>query len=156
MSIAYHPAAKGTVVYVEDQQVHVLLMQAVFIRRPDLRLLVATTGQEALALAEGLRPDLLLLDIRLPDCLGTELLPRLRRLRRLPGCREAPAVAVTAEHHFRTEGTGFVEVWSKPLRLQQALSRLAALLPAEHMSVEADKLVARVEWQRAAAVQAWR
>ena len=51
------------------------------------------------------------------------------RLRQHPGCRRAPAVAVTAEHGFRIAGTGFDEVWGKPLRFDLVRGRLSALLP---------------------------
>ena len=131
MNESHSPAAQRTVVYVEDEPVNVLLMQALFCRRPDLRLLVATTGQEALERADGLWPDLLLLDIRLPDCSGTELLPRLRLH---PGCRHVPAIAVTAEHGFRSSDTGFDEVWTKPLRFDWTMGRLAQYLPIDTAS----------------------
>ena len=154
MSKASHAARSATVVYVEDQPVNVLLMQALFGRRPDLLLLVATTGHEALALVQGLRPDLLLLDIRLPDCLGTELLPMLRAH---PGCRHVPAVAVTAEHHFRIDGTGFGEVWTKPLRIEKVLGRLAALVPAEATAAAAHDPALGAERARPVeAAHAWR
>ena len=134
------PAAQRTVVYVEDQPVNVLLMQALFGRRPDLRLLVATTGREAMDTVDGLWPDLLLLDIRLPDCSGTDLLPRLRLH---PGCRHVPAIAVTAEHGFRSSDTGFDEVWTKPLRFDWTMGRLAQYLPVETGRVSSNMPTAR-------------
>jgi CheY-like chemotaxis protein len=112
------------VLYIEDQPVNVLLMQAVFDRRPALQLVVATTGQDALTLAEDLHPALLLVDMRLPDCHGLELLPQLRRI---CGCESVPAVAVTADHHTDLEGSSFVELWGKPLNLGRVLERLDAL-----------------------------
>lgn len=115
----------NVVLYVEDQPVNVSLMQALFRRRPDLALAVATTGAEALQLAAGLEPALMLLDLGLPDCRGDELLPQLRRLR---GCRNVTAIAVTAEHEFDIRGTGFAELWSKPLNLLRVLARLEALV----------------------------
>ena len=154
MPIESRSSAATTVVYVEDQHVNVLLMKALFGRRPDLRLLVATTGQEALALVEGLQTGLLLLDIRLPDCLGTELLPMLRQH---PGCRDVPAVAVTAEHNFRIEGTGFAEVWTKPLRFDAVMARLAELTPPDTASDATHQPGVRSERERSApAAHGWR
>ena len=114
-----------TVLYVEDHEVNILLMQALLRHRHGLHLVVATTGAQACELTTGLEPAVLLLDIRLPDCTGTEL---LRRLRQHAGCRNVPAVAVTAEHDFSLHGTGFVELWTKPLRFEQTLARLDALV----------------------------
>lgn len=119
-----HPARR-TVLYVEDHPVNAMLMSAMFDRRPELRLVVAVTGQQALAMARGLNPVLLLLDLRLPDCHGSQLLPLLRQL---PGCETAPAVAVTAEGDFDIHGTGFIELWPKPMDLAGVLRRVDALV----------------------------
>ena len=111
--------------YVEDEPINVMLMQALFERRPQWELVVATTGEEARRLPADLMPSLLMLDLRLPDCHGTQLLPELRRR---PGWHIPPAVAVTAEYGFEAAGTGFDEVWAKPLDLAAVLTRLDQLL----------------------------
>ena len=64
---------------------------------------------------------MLLLDLRLPDCHGTELLERMRLL---PGWEGIPAIAVTAEAEFMPAGTSFCDVWHKPLRVPTLLTRL--------------------------------
>jgi len=53
----------------------------------------AATGEEALRLARTERPDLICLDLGMPDIEGTEV---LRRLRADPGTRDIPVVVVTA------------------------------------------------------------
>jgi CheY-like chemotaxis protein len=116
---------REVVLYVEDHPVNVLLMQTVFELRPELELVVAVDGQSAVAAADGLNPSLLLLDLRLPDCHGTELLERLRQV---PGCEETPAVAVTAEAEFMPAGTSFCDVWHKPLRVPTLLTRLDRMI----------------------------
>ncbi|PTT85556.1 hypothetical protein DBR42_14305 [Pelomonas sp. HMWF004] len=113
-----------TVLYVEDHPVNALLMAAIFERRTELPLVVAASGQEALRLAAGLHPALLLLDLNLPDCHGSQLLGQLRGL---AGCTAAPAVAVTAATDFDIANTGFCELWPKPLNLDLVLTRLDAL-----------------------------
>lgn len=127
------PHADKLVLYVEDEPVNALLMRLLFEHRPQLRLEVATSGRQALALAKQERPALLLLDLRLPDCFGTELLTLLRRE---PGWQDLPAVAVTTEPGFEAAGSDFLEVWPKPMNLQRALTRLDALLdPRSHGAV---------------------
>jgi CheY-like chemotaxis protein len=113
------------VLYVEDHPVNIELMQAIFARRPEYTLVVATDGQSGMDAARRLRPDLLLLDINLPDCRGTGLLQRMRELNSFD---DVPAVAVTGEHGFDTEGTTFCEMWPKPLRVTDTLSSLDRLL----------------------------
>jgi CheY-like chemotaxis protein len=112
---------REVVLYVEDHPVNVLLMQTVFELRPELNLVVAVDGESAMAAAATLRPSLLLLDLRLPDCHGTELLERMRVI---PGWRNIPAIAVTAEAEFMPAGTTFCDVWHKPLRVPTLLTRL--------------------------------
>lgn len=112
------------VLYVEDHPINAMLMAAMFEHRPGLNLVLACTVAEALERARELRPVLLLLDLRLPDGDGRELLPMLRRI---PGCESAPAVAVTAEDDVELRGSGFTELWRKPLNLHGMLRRLDAL-----------------------------
>lgn len=117
--------ARRTVLYVEDQPVNALLMAAILERRPELDLVVARTGEEALCLAAGLCPALLLLDLGLPDCHGSRLLGLLRAL---PGCETAPAVAVTCDVNYAIEERGFCDLWPKPLDVDAVLTRLDALV----------------------------
>jgi CheY-like chemotaxis protein len=117
--------AREVVLYVEDHPVNVLLMQSVFELRPELELVIAVDGASAMATAERLRPALLLLDLRLPDCHGSQLLEHLRAL---PGWASIPAIAVTAEAEFVPEGTSFSDVWHKPLRIPTLLTRLDRVL----------------------------
>jgi len=126
MACDVQPDGRLDVLYVEDNAVNAIIMRAVLQRRPDLVLHVAADGAQAMQMAAELQPVLLLLDLRLPDCHGEQLLPKLRRL---PGCRLADAVAVTAEIDFVIDGTGFVEQWSKPLDIHHVLARIDALLP---------------------------
>lgn len=118
------PAERPVVLYVEDHPVNVLLMEALFERRPGLHLVVAVDGQSALQAVARLSPALLMLDLGLPDCHGTELLAALRRV---PQTALVPAVAVTADDEFRIDDSGFLEVWLKPLRLAAMLCRVDEL-----------------------------
>jgi len=111
--------------YVDDNPVNVMLMQAICERRADLHLTVAETGQEALEKAATLTPELLLIDIGLPDMSGIELLARLRAQ---PALAKAPAVAVSADAMptdiERALAQGFQAYWTKPLDLQRTLQAL--------------------------------
>lgn len=111
------------VLYVEDHPVNVQLMQALFAHRPEFELTVATTGEAGFHAAVESPPDLLLLDLNLPDCHGAQLLERLRGQ---AGLTSVPAIAVTADMP-RLEGTTFLELWQKPLDLQAILKRLDQL-----------------------------
>jgi len=110
---------------VEDHPVNVQLMQALFSQRPELELTVATTGEAGFKAAMQQPPDLLLLDLNLPDCHGTQLLERLRGHGHLAS---VPAIAVTAQDMKTLDGTTFMELWRKPLDIVAILARLDQLL----------------------------
>ncbi len=127
---SFHTASSAsealpTVLYVEDQEINVLVMQALLGLRPQVKLLVAATGEEGLRMAAGHLPDLLLLDLRLPDCHGTQLLERMRDINALA---HVPAVAVTADVSTDIDGTTFAELWPKPLHVPDTLAALDRLL----------------------------
>jgi CheY-like chemotaxis protein len=148
---AGHPVR--TVLYVEDHVANALLMHAYCVELPGVRLLVAPTGEAGLQAATLFKLDLLLLDLNLPDCHGSELLERMRLL---PGANAIPAVAVTAEEGFHL-GSGeakFQEVWFKPLDRWPTIQRLKSLLdlsntePAAHqrsVAMPGDVLVGPFE-----------
>jgi len=115
-----------SVLYVEDSPLNVIVMEAMFEQRRDLRLHVAEAGMPAWRLSAQLQPSLLLIDLHLPDCHGSDLL-KLLRMRR--GWAEVPAIAVTADSDFDALGCGFLEMWAKPLDVRRTLARLAELLP---------------------------
>jgi signal transduction histidine kinase/CheY-like chemotaxis protein len=126
--------ARGTVLYVEDNEVNVLLMQAIVALRPGLELLVATHGAEAEHLCSSPGqplPDLLLLDLNLPDTNGHELLVRLRAC---DGLAAVPALLVTAaseEEELRQPPPGqrgFDGCWVKPLDVDATLTAFDRLL----------------------------
>jgi CheY-like chemotaxis protein len=112
------------VLYVGDRAVNIMLLEAIFERRPHLNLVVATQGEHALHLAESLRPVLVLLDLELGACDARAL---LQRLRQRPGCDRLPVVAVSADHDVDLRGTDFAELWGKPLGPRQVFDRLDAL-----------------------------
>ncbi len=119
-------ASPHHVLYVDDDNLNIALMRAMFeSRAPGCRLSVANSGRQALVMAPLLPPTLLLLDINLPDCSGVEL---LQRLRKRFGPADLPAVAVTDDLDFVHEGSGFAEVWQKPLDVQRMQPRLDAWL----------------------------
>ena len=119
------PMQRPQVLYVEDEPVNALLMRALFERIPDADLVVADCGAQALLAARELYPALLLLDLRLPDMRGDELLARLRTI---PGCERPRAIAVSAECDFVLSGSGFDELWRKPLDVRAMIERIESLL----------------------------
>lgn len=119
------------VLYVEDDRLNIVLMEEVFRRLPPDWTLdcVEDGGQALLAVAER-RPDLLLIDMHLPDMNGLELLARLAEQTSqdaLPPCVALSADALP-EQVQAARAAGFCDYWLKPidvLRLAQALQEFA-------------------------------
>jgi PAS domain S-box-containing protein len=93
------------VLYVEDNATNVEVMRGVFLQRPQVELLVAGLGLDGLQAARQHRPDLILLDMHLPDISGLEL---LRHLKADDDVADIPVVVVSAD--------------ATPARLQEALT----------------------------------
>ncbi|MGH2454885.1 MAG: PAS domain S-box protein [Candidatus Limnocylindria bacterium] len=80
--------------YIEDNNWNVRLVERIVARREGLELEVAMQGQLGLDLARQHRPSLILLDLHLPDMSGVEV---LRRLRSYPETRTTPVVVISAD-----------------------------------------------------------
>ena len=94
------------------------------------QVLVAATADEALALVEHARPDVLVSDIGMPDVDGFELLRRVRALGDARGGR-VPAIALTAfaraEDRTRALRGGFLAHLPKPIELPELVATVAAV-----------------------------
>jgi signal transduction histidine kinase/CheY-like chemotaxis protein len=80
--------------YVEDNETNVEVMRGVLAQRPQVRLDVSLTGLDGLARIRAQRPDMILLDMHLPDIAGLEL---LRHLKADPETAAIPVVVVSAD-----------------------------------------------------------
>src|ERR1051326_7839376 len=78
----------GSILYIEDNLSTLRLMEQIVVNRPQIRLLAAMQGKLGLELAQAHRPNLILLDLHLPDIRGDEVLRQLKhdeRTREIPG-----------------------------------------------------------------------
>jgi CheY-like chemotaxis protein len=82
------------VLHIEDNPSNASLVEQVLSRRPQVRLVSAAEGRSGLELARQHRPDLVLLDLHLPDLGGDEL---LHRLKAVPELAETKVVVVSAD-----------------------------------------------------------
>ncbi len=118
-----------SVLYIEDDEVNVALMGQVFSTQPDWRLYTATTGAEGISFARRQSPELILLDMNLPDMTGAEVFDHLKADRRT---RDIPCVAVSAdalpEQIARAHSAGLEDYWTKPLDLPATIGKLKRLL----------------------------
>ena len=117
--------------YVEDNETNVEVMRGMLLQRPQVALAVSTLGLDGLVAIRSQRPDLILLDMHLPDVDGLEL---LRQLQRDPLCADIPVVVVSADATpagiEQALAAGARHYLTKPVKLAGLLQVLDELLEA--------------------------
>ncbi len=88
------PPPEHTILHIEDNEPNRRLVEMLVAQRPSLRLLTASRGREGLTLAREHHPDLILLDLHLPDTSGESV---LHDLRADAATRDTPVVVVSAD-----------------------------------------------------------
>ena len=126
-AVAGRPPAR--VLYIEDNAINALVMSELLAHRPSLSIEIAADGLSGLARARESRPDLLLVDLQLPDIDGIEV---LRRMRAEAATAAVPCVALSANAMMtdiqEALEAGFVRYWTKPVNVDRILAEMAELL----------------------------
>ncbi len=129
--VALPRGAGGQIVYVEDNPINALLMQEVIEQRPDCTLHLAVSVRDGIEMIERLRPDLVLVDLHLPDGSGLAVAEWMRTM---PVLTRVPVVVVSADstQAQRDAATvaGVRAYLAKPIRLNETLLLIDELLPA--------------------------
>jgi CheY-like chemotaxis protein len=121
-----HPDSAPLILVCDDEPTLRELVRAVL--GPGYRFLEAADGREALAVAQDVEPDLIVLDVMLPGLSGIEVLDVLRRDERLG---RTPVIVITAWSHTEAEvltagADAFVSKPFDPDELSRAVEELLA------------------------------
>jgi two-component system, sensor histidine kinase and response regulator len=143
------------ILVVDDQPINVQLLKRK-LEKEGIEVLTAYNGQEALLLVERTPPDLILLDVMMPDMDGIEVCQRLQANESL---RQIPVIFVTArtskEGKIEGLGVGAVDYITKPIDLDETLARVQTQLRFVQINREMLDLQRRlVEARRAATIGA--
>ncbi|HZE91224.1 MAG TPA: CHASE domain-containing protein [Rhizobacter sp.] len=115
--------------YVEDNETNIEVMRGILSRRAQVRLDVSVTGLDGLVAIRARRPDLILLDMHLPDIDGMEL---LRHLKADVNTADIPVVVVSADALASQIETAMAEgaqnYLTKPVSVSQLLAVVDAVL----------------------------
>ena len=119
---------KGTILYVEDNIDNRTLVRRILLSE-DYSLIEAVNAAEALKVLENTKPDLILMDINMPDMDGYTLTARISRM---PGFATVPILALTAnvmrgdkEKTLEAGCDGYIQ---KPLDIDQLIKEVERFL----------------------------
>jgi len=121
------PAKSEARLLVVDDEPTILELLAGTLRFAGFDVLTAVSGAEALRAAAAGRPDLILLDVMMPDCDGFEVIRRIRA-----GGPRVPVIFLTARDSVHERVTGLTlggdDYVTKPFSLDEVLARIRAVL----------------------------
>jgi len=144
---------KPLILAIDDTPANLLMLGMAL--QPNFELQIATSGLTGLALAAQTRPDLILLDIMMPEMDGFET---CRRLKADPALSDIPVVFVSAMAEVASESSGFAlgaaDYITKPFNVDIARQRIQNLVEREALRksvvAQRDQLQAQVAELRAA------
>jgi CheY-like chemotaxis protein len=118
-------------VLIVDDYLDALEVWAIYLGTEGFRVLTASTGRQALSTASAELPDLIVLDLDLPDVSGFEV---ARALRSRPATRDIPLIAATGYSHAVQQDkaieSGFNAVLVKPCNPDTLVAEIHRLLTA--------------------------
>ncbi len=124
------PTYHGKLLCIEDNLSSMALIETLLQRRPGIQLLSSMQGQLGLDLARQHAPQLILLDLSLPDIKGLDV---LQRLRGLPATAQTPVLMITADTsdkaHRELKQAGATAILIKPIQVPVFLALLDQYLP---------------------------
>jgi CheY-like chemotaxis protein len=130
---------QSTVLIVDDNPQNVELLQA-FLESLPVKIVTAVDGLDALAKVSEHKPDLILLDIMMPQMSGFQV---CRRIKSDPKTRDIQVLMVTALNELgdieQANEVGTDDFVSKPVNKIELLTRVKSLLRVRHLKSELER-----------------
>ena len=118
------------ILYIEDNDDNVYMLKN-RLTRAGFTVIVATDGTQGVAMTASEQPDIVLMDLTLPDMDGWEA---TRRIKAAAATRHIPVVALTANamegDREKALAAGCDDFDTKPVELPRLLGKIRALAPA--------------------------
>ena len=121
----------GVVLYIEDNEVNVMVVEQMLARWPAVRFVHAADGASGIQKARHLQPDLVLLDMQLPDMHGLEVLQELAGDDAGDHYVVILSASAMSDDVQAALAAGAKAYWTKPLEFRSFLSNVAQVLSTE-------------------------
>ncbi len=135
-------ATTAKILVVDDNEQNLELLQA-YLEELDCQTVTALDGLQALEVVAKDKPDLVLLDIMMPQMSGFEV---CKRIKADPSTQDIPIIMVTALNEFgdieRGINSGTDDFVSKPVNRLELLARVKTMLKLKHLSDKLERTLA--------------
>ena len=132
---------RKTVLQVEDSPANALLVELLLARREDLILLTATGGYQGIEMASSHQPDVILMDINMPELDG---LAAMKILHNNPATSHIPVIALSSNAYpsqvKQGLDAGFFRYLTKPYKLNEFLATIDLALASSAHPVSSGEL----------------
>jgi signal transduction histidine kinase len=129
-----------TILIVDDNPANLRMLMN-YLEEIGLEVLAAEDGHVALELLEHVKPDLILLDIMMPEMDG---LTTCRTIKQIPGISDIPIIFMTAlsdtENKLKGFKAGAVDYITKPLQYAEVIARIETHLAMRKMQLELQEM----------------
>jgi len=133
-------ARPRTLLYIEDNQANLKLVEQIIARHPDIHLLTAVDGTKGIESARVSKPDVIVMDINLPDLNGFEA---LKILRADPATAHIPVIALSSNAMVSDIElgikVGFFRYLTKPIKVKEFMDTLNAALEFAEKGITQNK-----------------
>ncbi len=135
------PAKSGRILVVDDTPANIQMLSAI-LKENGYQISVATNGRQALEVVQRVRPDVILLDVMMPEMDGFET---CRRLKESPDVHDIPVIFLTARTETADIVRGFdlgaVDYVAKPFNPAELLARVNTHLTLDRLRRENERLL---------------
>lgn len=116
----------ATILVIDDDRLNTTLIKF-GLKEDNYEVLTASDGQEGLELVKAAAPDLIILDVQMPNMSGFEFIGELKTL---AGARTIPVIMLTANETMQDVffSEGVKDYFVKPVNLPQLKTKVKALL----------------------------
>jgi len=134
------PENEPVILVVDDTEDNLDLLEFALKRKP-VKMLRATSGKECLVVAEAKKPDIILLDIQMPEMDGFET---IKRLRGNPATAKIPVIFLTAQRKDADSiatglALGAEQYLTKPIDTDELLVRTKMLIELKRTQAELER-----------------